>query len=274
MSRSDEHLDAMFRHLGSVYYQTLQGLASASEVTKAVQTVREHEGAEDDRSAVSHRPHGRWRVGDVMITDVITVDKHMPYKQVARVLTESNLSAVPVVSQEGQVLGMISEADMLRKEERPFGRLATGLPRRTRRERRQADALTAGGLMTAPAITIHQDAPVGAAARLLNGRHIRRLPVVDATGKLIGIVSRGDLLGVFLQSDSDISAEVSTALRDLLVLAPGRVTVTAADGVVTLAGEMDGAAEIDAAIRIAGAADGVVAVTNRLTSDQEASSQS
>ncbi len=78
-----------------------------------------------------------------MATGVVTADKNMPYKQVARLLAENNLTSIPVLSGGGRVLGLISEADLLRKEERPFGRLSAGLPRRTHRERHQAEAVTA-----------------------------------------------------------------------------------------------------------------------------------
>lgn len=104
-----------------------------------------------------------------------------------------------MLTNNGYVADIVSEADVLRKRERSFRRLGTGLPRLTRREREQADARTAAELMTTPSIMIHPYAPVGAAARLMNGHQIRRLPVVDPAGKLIGIVSRRDLLSVFLR---------------------------------------------------------------------------
>ena len=164
---------------------------------------------------------GRWRVIDVMATDVITADKNMPYKQVARLLADNDLSAVPVLSSGGRVLGVVSEADVLRREERSFSRLAAGLPRRTHREREQAEALTAAQLMTTPAITIHPDAPLGAAARLMNAHHVGRLPVVNPAGELIGIVSRRDLMSVFLRPDAEIAAEIA----DQLALMPEAETM-------------------------------------------------
>ncbi len=286
MSRREEYFEAMLRDLGSVYYQTLQGEASADDVARAVETVRAHEavphqarrGSAESGTAqtgkpiggqASGRPHqGRWRVADVMSTNPATVDKNMPYKQVAQLLAASDLTAVPVVSGGGRVLGMVSEADVLRKEERSFARLTVGLPRRTHREREQADALTAAGLMTSPAITIHPDAPLGAAARLMNGHHIRRLPVVDPAGQLLGMVSRRDLLSVFLRPDEEIGAEITEVLASILLTEPGRVTVTVIDGVVTLTGELPEASLTEAAVRLASDVDGVVAVSDRLTAER------
>ncbi|MHB1433060.1 MAG: CBS domain-containing protein [Streptosporangiaceae bacterium] len=273
MNRRDEYLDSMLRDLGSVYYQTLQGEATASDVARLVETVRQHQvgqhPAPADEAAAGEpdgRPvRGRWRVIDVMATDVVTVDRATPYKQVARMLAEHDVSALPVLSGGGRVLGMVSEADVLRKEERSFGRLGAGLPRRTHHEKEQAAALTAGELMTSPAVTIHPDAPLGAAARLMNGHHIRRLPVVNPAGELIGVVSRQDLLGVFLRSDDEIAAEVADALTRLLTEGPVQVAVTVREGMVTMTGRVPQAEQIGTVVRMAADIDGVVAVTSRLT---------
>jgi CBS domain-containing protein/nitrate reductase NapAB chaperone NapD len=211
---------------------------------------------------------GRRRVIDVMATDVITADKNMPCKQVARLLAENDLSSVPVLSGGGRVLGVVSEADILRREERSFSRLGAGLPRRTHRERVQAAALTAAQLMTAPAITIHPDAPLGAAARLMNAHHVRRLPVVNPAGELIGIVSRRDLMSVFLRPDAEIAAEITDQLAQLPGAEMMRVAVSIADGEVVLIGELPNAAMIAAAIKVASDVDGVVAVSSSLTARQ------
>ena len=289
MNRRDEYLDSMLRDLGSVYYQTLQGQATASDVARMVETVRQHQAGQHPAAAGGaageaageaaaggpgpgapgdldgHPARGRWRVIDVMATDVVTVDRATPYKQVARMLAEHDVSALPVLSGGGRVLGMVSEADVLRKEERSFGRLSAGLPRRTHHEKEQAAALTAGELMTSPAVTIHPDAPLGAAARLMNGHHIRRLPVVNPAGELIGVVSRQDLLSVFLRSDDEIAAEIADALTRLLTDGPVQVAVTVREGMVTLTGRVPQAEQIAAVVKMTADTDGVVAVTSRLT---------
>jgi CBS domain-containing protein len=266
MSHSDAHFHAMLRHLGAAYYQTIHGDGTASDVARALESAEAADGQERGSGGQGRRPHsGRWRVRDVMTTDVVTVSGPMSCKQVARVMTGRRVSGVPVVTKDGRVAGMVSEADILRKEERAFRRLGTGLPRRTRRERAQAKARCAAELMTSPAITIHPDAPVGAAARLMNGHRIRRLPVIDPSGKLIGIVSRRDLLSVFLRPDEEIAAEVHGMLTGILLAEPDGVQVTVRDGVVILSGSLPRPNLIPVAERLASGVDGVVAVIGKLT---------
>jgi CBS domain-containing protein len=270
MTRRDTHLDAMLRNLGATYYHTTQGRARATDVTRALESVAEEErrinGGEPVPHLVGRHHHGRWRVRDVMTTQVVTVRKTTRYKEVARLMTEYKVNAMPLVTDKGHVIGMVSEADMLRKQERAFRRLGTGLPRRTRHQRDQAEARTAGGLMTSPPITIHPDAPLGAAARLMNGHNIRRLPVVDASGELIGIVSRRDLLSVFLRSDEEVAAEVRHAISTILLDEGDAITVTARHGVVTLSGTLASNDMIPVVVRLAADTEGVVSVHDKLSS--------
>jgi CBS domain-containing protein len=119
--------------------------------------------------------------------------------------------------------------------------------------------------MTSPAITIHLDASLSAAARLMNANHMRRLPVVNAAGDLIGIVSRRDLIKVFLRPDEEITAEVSDVLAQIMLDDAGQVMVSVLDGVVTLGGGLDDEDLIHVAVGLASGVDGVVAVVNRLT---------
>ena len=264
MSDREAQFDAMLRYLGAAYYQTIHGEATASDVARALESAEAADGHEHE--APRQRPHrGRWRVSDVMTADVVTVGKATPYKEVARIMADQKVSAVPVVTKDYHVVGMVSEADVIRKEERGFGRLGTGLPRRTRRERAQAEARCAADLMASPVITIHPDAPLGAAARLMNGHRIRRLPVVHHSGKLIGIVSRRDLLSVFLRPDEEIAAEISDALTGILLEEPGGIEVTVKDGVVTLSGTLSRKHLIPVAEHLAAGVDGVVGVTCEVT---------
>jgi CBS domain-containing protein len=271
MSRRDEHFDAMLRQLGAAYYHAVHGDGSASQVARALASA---EAAGGGYAAAAHGRHhtGRWRVSDVMTTDVVSVGKQTPYKEVARIMADRKVNAVPVVTDDGRVAGMVSEADVLRKQERGFSRLAAGLPRRTRRERAQAEARSAGQLMSAPAITVHPDAPAGAAARLMNGHRIRRLPVVDPAGKLIGIVSRRDLLSVFLRPDQEIAEEVRDALA-AIAPQPGNIEVTAREGVVILSGTLTRPDLIPVAERLASGVDGVVAVICKLTAGRGAGTE-
>lgn len=286
MSRREEHLDAMLRHLGATYYQTLYGHGTAADVAKAVESVTAEERsgytarpsvagrraaadgtAESGGAASRSRSTGRWRVRDVMMTEVVTGHKEDTYKRIASLMTEHKVSAIPVLGRDRHVVGIVSEADLIRKQERHYRRMGTGLRGRTRHERAQAEGRSVAELMTAPAITIHPDAPIGAAARLMNGHHIKLLPVVDPAGKLIGVVTRSHLLSVFLRPDSEIAAEVRAVLSNVLLDDADAVTVTANDGAISLSGILP-ADLIPAAVRLAGDVDGVVTVVSKLTASQ------
>ena len=150
------------------------------------------------------------RVRDVMTSDVVTVDEHASFKEIAALITGGRVSALPVLDADGRVLGIVSEADLTLKEEFPEGpaggRLFQG--RRQRQDRAKAAGDTAAELMTSPAVTVGPDATVAEAARLLHRHGIKRMPVVDPAGPLLGIVSRADLLKVFLRSDPDLARAV------------------------------------------------------------------
>jgi CBS domain-containing protein len=265
VGRREAQFDAMLRHLGAVYYQVLQEEAAAAEVAR-VDAVTELPARRDRGAEAGQglRHRGRWRVRDVMTADVVTADRNMSYKQAAKLLTGQRVNAIPVVAKGGRVVGVVSEADVLRKAERRPWRRGGGLSGRARRDRAKARARTAGQLMTSPAITISPDASLSAAARLMNAHRIRRLPVVNAEGDLVGIVSRRDLMKVFLRTDEDITAEVSGVLAQILPEYAGQVTVGVSDGVVTLDGALDDQDLIPVAVGLASGVDGVVAVVNRL----------
>jgi len=280
MSR-DEYLNAMLRELGAAYYQTLHGQGTASDVARAVDAVAEAQGdhglaAEPGRSSASGEAAGRlpgwrwprWRIRDVMTADIAAADRSMPYKQVVRLMTDRRVNAVPVVDSGHRVLGMVSEADVLRKQERNPRRL--GPVRRSRGERKRAEARTAGELMTSPAITIDPDAPLSAAARLMNARHIRRLPVVDGSGTLIGVVSRRDLMKVFLRPDTEIEAEVRDVLTGILLEDAGGITIAVHEGEVILTGVVTDKDMIPVAARLASDVPGVVAVASHLGDEARA----
>lgn len=271
MTRRDAHLDAMVRHLGAAYYQALRGTASAADVTKAVAEVAAAAGDGAPHSLLAAegasggtRRTGQWRVSDVMTTKVVSVTRNASYKGIARLLHEHHLTALPVLTPEGGVAGVVSEADLLRKQERhersghrPGWQLHPEVRAKTK-------ARNAAGLMTAPAITTSPDAVLGTAARLMSAHQIKRLPVVDADGKLIGIVSRTDLLSPFLRPDAEIAAEASAVLTDVLLADPTAVHVTADDGVITLAGRLASQEQILAAMRLVEGIDGAVAVIDKL----------
>ena len=286
MSRTDDYLDAMLRHLGAAYYESLHGRAARSDVARALDTVEEHLKEQETRPAVrpqgsphpahhTGRPrHSRWarRVSDVMTTSVVTVDRITPYQEIDQALARHKISGVPVLKMGRHVVGVVSESDLLAAEDKTVrqARLAAQSPGRWRLREPRRSGLTAGELMTAPAITIHPDATIPSAARLMNTHHVRRLPVIDSDGKLVGVVSRRDLLSVFLRPDDDIARDVRQVLEDLPLASPADITVTVRHGVVTLAGAIASASQryrdlISIALRLAADVDGVVDVVNELS---------
>jgi CBS domain-containing protein len=283
MARTDIHLDAMLRHLGAAYYESLHGRATRADVTRALDTVEEHlqEYSPHVAPARAHPHqhhqgdevrHRRWarQVRDVMTTSVVTVDRITPYQEIDRLLVQHRISGVPVLMMGRQVAGVVSEADLLAAEDEKarHARMAAAAGRRWRLRKRPQAGLTAGSLMTAPAITIGPDATIPAAARLMNTHHVRRLPVTDEHGKLVGIVSRRDLLSVFLRPDGDIARDVQQVLHET-DCDPATVIVTVRHGVVTLTGTIDITADrdhhlVELAISMIWDIDGVVDVVSKL----------
>jgi len=277
MTRADTHLDAMLRHLGAAYYESLHGRAARSDVARALDTVEEHLGEQGPPAPKA--PHHqelrkrRWarRVSDVMTTAVVTVDRITPYQDIDRLLTRHRISGVPVLKMGREVVGVVSETDLLAAEDetRRQARMAGSMGRRWHLRRQQYMRLTAGALMTSPAVTIGADATIPAAARLMNTHHIARLPVIDEKGQLIGIVSRRDLLSVFLRPDADIAHDARQVLDELPLADPMEVIAEVRHGVVTLTGSMrpEPGHEQDLmplALRLIWDVDGVVDVVNRL----------
>src|SRR6516164_9600962 len=277
MARTDAHLDAMLRHLGAAYYESLHGRAARSDVARALDTVEEHLGEQGPPApkAPYHQElrKRRWarRVSDVMTTTVVTVDRITPYQDIDRLLTRHRISGVPVLKMGREVVGVVSETDLLAAEDetRRQARMAGSMGRRWHLRRQQYMRLTAGALMTSPAVTIGADATIPAAARLMNTHHIARLPVIDEKGQLIGIVSRRDLLSVFLRPDADIAHDARQVLDELPLADPKQVMAEVRHGVVTLTGLMrpESGHEQDLmplALRLIWDVDGVVDVVNRL----------
>ncbi|HEY8983224.1 MAG TPA: CBS domain-containing protein [Streptomyces sp.] len=181
-----------------------------------------------------------YTVSDVMTRAVVAVGRQTVFKDVVTLMERRQVTAVPVLEGDGRVIGVVSEADLLAKEE-----FRDSDPDRTVQRQRLADlakagALTAGELMSAPAVTVHAGTTVPEAARIMARRRVRRLFVIDAEGLLEGVVSRGDLLKVFLREDEEIAGEVRRAIAD------DRIGVEVADGVVTLTGGAGREAEVSA----------------------------
>ena len=203
-------------------------------------------------------------VADVMTTRVIAVRRNADFKQIAHVLRDSRVSACPVINDLGQVVGIVSEADLLYKTadcELPAGliRLRWKLG-----EESKITAVTAQQLMTSPAVTIQADAPVQVAARIMRDRRVKRLPVVGRDGELMGIVTRADVLAVYDRPDADVLAEVMSVLLEEFGLSAANFQATVSSGVVTLTGLIAlPETELEIAARIRHI-EGVVAVRDRL----------
>ncbi len=190
-----------------------------------------------------------------------------PFKILVRLIEENRISAIPIVDERGMPVGVVSESDLLLKERR--GELESeGSPLhlwRRRQEKAKADGTLAADLMTAPAITVGLQASITEAARIMQERKVRRLVVVDARGRIAGIVSRSDLLQVFLRTDEDLRELVNRILPAVLPADAGSVEVDVESNVITLSGEVDRRSDADIVARLACEVDGVVDVINRLT---------
>ncbi|WP_310718991.1 CBS domain-containing protein [Streptomyces lydicus] len=214
------------------------------------------------------------KVGSVMTTEVVRVGYGTPFKEVARLLAEHRISGLPVVDADEKVIGVLSETDLLTRQAQapddPCRRRrhlpGVALTKSARRRAAKALACTGGQLMSEPPITVHADDTVAEAARTLVEHGVHRLPVVDEEDRLVGIVTRRDLLQVFLRPDPEIRDEVlEEVLEHAPWLTPRSVDVSVVEGVVTLAGRLECKSDTEVAVSMTRRVDGVVAVVDRLT---------
>ena len=202
------------------------------------------------------------KVRDLMTTEVVSVDESTSLKEAAQLMATHGVSGLPVVS-DGKVVGVISEADFVeRSSDRARASLVELLFHRGDR-RRQAE--TVGEVMTRDVVTIGPDANHVDAARLMRRKRVKRLPVVDEEGRLIGIVSRADILDVFTRPDEEIEREIrDRVIGQVLAIDPDRVTVTVEEGRVRLEGTLQAKTEVQLLEGRAGRVDGVLAVDANL----------
>ncbi len=211
----------------------------------------------------------RRRVRDVMTKTVVVVAADTPFKEIVRRLSEHRIAAMPVVDARDRAIGIVSEADLLLKEEHPLPEHTPRIAgRRRRTELGRAEGATAKEVMTSPVTTVGPDATIAEAARVMHAGGFRSVPVVDEDGLVVGIVSRRNLLQGFLRPDAEILYEIEDdVLSQRLLVEPGRASVSVLEGVVTLRGRVERESTIPIAVRMVYGVEGVVSVVNRLTAD-------
>jgi CBS domain-containing protein len=205
-------------------------------------------------------------VKDVMSAHPVAVWKTASFREIAARLREFRVSGFPVIDDDGKVIGVVSEEDMLVKEALEDGYHGVrGLIAAAvhPKERRKAGGVTAGDVMTSPAVTVGPDEPVERAARLMYARDLKRLPVVDGSGRLVGIVSRTDVLAVFDRPDEEIRLEITGQVIPRLS-EPSWYGVRVKDGIVTLEGTPETTSIGHEVLRQVRHVQGVVAVRDRL----------
>ncbi|MEU5536189.1 CBS domain-containing protein [Streptomyces sp. NPDC020362] len=209
-------------------------------------------------------------VSDVMTHTVASVGRRASFKVIVELMQDWQVSALPVLEGEGRVVGVVSEADLLPTEElRDSPEEGYALLRRPA-DVAKAGAVTAGDLMSSPAVTVRANATLAEAARIMAREKVKRLPVVDATGLLEGIISRADLLKVFLRDDQDIAEEIRRdVVSYLFPLTSSVIQVDVHDGVATLTGQVRDTALVPVAARLVRAVEGVVDVEFDLTRGAE-----
>jgi CBS domain-containing protein len=206
------------------------------------------------------------KVRDLMTTDPITTTPDAPLKEAARTMVREKVSGLPVM-QDGELVGIVTEGDFLRQEADRDQPYRLSLLEALFGDGGAVPAVeTVGEVMTEPVITITADATVSEAARVMSHRKVKRLPVVDDDGNLIGVISRADVVNAFTKPDEVIEDEVrEDIVRRLLFLEPDAVDVEVKDGVVTLSGELENRTEAHLLEELTRRIAGVVRVASDLT---------
>ena len=182
------------------------------------------------------------QVKELMTIDVTTVRSTTPIKEAAALLAEHRISGLPVVDADRHVLGVLSERDII-----------------------ELAGKTAGEAMSAPALTIGANRSVTEAVATMLDRNVKRLPVVDRDGLLVGIVTRADLVRAFVRPDEDVAREIrEDVIRRTLWIEPAEVRVEVSDGEVRLSGEVDSKSDAELIPRFVERVPGVTSVLSKL----------
>jgi CBS domain-containing protein len=204
------------------------------------------------------------RVGDVMTTKVLTVTGGESLKGAARIMVEAGVSGLPVLDDSGALVGIITEADFVRRQAREDrGRLLNVV---LQRHDPVSGATTVGEVMTPSPIVIYPEATVTEAARVMLAHKVKRLPVVDDVGKLVGVVSRADLMSAFTIADDELADTVrNDVLKRVLLLDPASLDVVVEDGVASISGEVPRRSDARILEELTRRLDGIVHVETDLT---------
>ncbi len=205
-----------------------------------------------------------------MTRRVVTVSAETTFKEAVRLLERNRVSGLPVVDSSGKLVGIVSEADLLNKAEKREPDAYILESRRHRLDQSRAGAVDVASAMTRDVVSVRPDSPIALAAREMHTRGFKRLPVVDIDGRLAGIVSRSDLLKVFLRSDQDLAAEIRRILDEAeRTLSGVRLACKVSGGMVDLTGTFTSKNQIDATVRAVAGVDGVVGIRNRMTCETQ-----
>lgn len=201
-----------------------------------------------------------------MSSPVVTVTPETSFKDCVRVLRRNRVSGLPVVDDAGRLVGLVSESDLLNKVEKRDADSYLLESRRHRLDRARASAFDVASAMSTDVVSVLPDLPIALAAREMHTRGFKRLPVVDARGRLVGIVSRGDLLTVFLRTEREVRADVRKMLAEMEAKHNGRhLKATVANGIVELDGSFAEKSRCEATVRAVTTIDGVIGVRSRMT---------
>ena len=206
------------------------------------------------------------KVVELMTREVVSVGPEASLKEVAQLLVEHRISGLPVCDEAGRVVGVVSEADILQRETGPVereGRFAWLFDDTAGADARKAAARTAGEAMSTPPIMVESYRAAAGAARTMLEKGVNRLPVVDYHGKLVGIVTRADLVRAFVRADVEIATEIREDILNRGFWArQSAVEVTVADGEVTLTGELETKWDVEMLEKLVAGVPGVVGVAS------------
>jgi CBS domain-containing protein len=209
---------------------------------------------------------GQIKVEDVMTRSVVTVTPHTGFQELIAKMAEHRVSGVPVVDEGGRLVGIVSEADLLREgaHDRRRTRALDWFVHPGRASDARAREHDAAAIMTTPVVTVRPETSIWTAIRTLRDAGVKRLPVVADDDRLVGIVSRVDLLSAFVRTDEQIAAQVRSILEKILATDLREVDVEVREGRVVLSGSLDLTSQRDVLLDVVRHIPGVLEVEDRL----------